>query len=95
MKACSHLFMWQKRWVKNIAQIAATCWQQTEQPHILSEIRLLLFIQLTDWLDARTELIPAQIGPSPLISSIKASSTAVKDVPLQLYADQSLPLEDR
>lgn len=49
----------------------------------------------TDCLNARPVLLPGPIIPSPFISLIKASSTAVKDVPLQLSADQALSLEDR
>lgn len=53
--------------------------QCTERPHILTEIGPPLFIQLTE---SHTRTRPAPISPSPLISSIKAS-TALKDMPLQ------------
>lgn len=42
-----------------------------------------------------TVVIPTPISPSTLISSIKASSTAARDVPLQLSADQPSPTKER
>lgn len=82
----------QKYWVKILRKIAATCWQRTVQPHILSETGVLLFIQL---IECQASTLSYSNRSISLISSIKASLTAVKDVPLQLYADQTSSLENR
>lgn len=75
---------WAEIWKQSSCNLVTACWANS-----------LLFPFSTDWRDARPVLLPAPIQSSPLIASIKASSTTEMDVPLQLSADQTSPLEGR
>lgn len=75
---------WTEIWKQSRCNLVTACWANS-----------LVFPFSTDWLDASPVLLPAPIHLSPLIASIKASSTTEMDVPHQLSADQTLPLEER